>query len=227
MAPRRLSLLSTVASKILIALTGLSLVGFLIVHLIGNLMLYVGPATFNAYSHALISNPLVIPAEIGLASIFLLHMFEAILMWFSDRRARPIPYQNKQPAGGKSRKSLASSTMIWTGSTTLVFLIVHIGTMKYGPWYTTYVHGERGRDLYRLVAEIFQNPLWTAFYAVCMTVVGFHLWHGFSSAFESLGLDHPKLTPKVLKAGKALALVLGLGFLSIPLVFFFFLGGRS
>jgi succinate dehydrogenase / fumarate reductase, cytochrome b subunit len=226
MAPPRLSPFSTIASKFLIALTGLSLVGFLCVHLIGNLMLYVGPATFNAYSHALISNPLVIPAEVGLVGIFALHILEAGLMWFSNRAARPVAYQHKRPAGGSSRKSLASSTMIWTGSTTLVFVIVHIGTMKYGAWYPTLVHGQPGRDLSRLVIETFRNPRWVAFYSVCMVAVGFHLWHAFSSAFESLGLNHPTLTPKVLKAGKVIAVVLGAGFFSIP-IWLFFTGGRS
>ena len=226
MASRRLSLFSTIASKFLIALTGLSLVGFLCIHLIGNLLLYFGPAKFNAYSHALITNPFVIPAEIGLAAIFILHMLEAGMMWFSDRAARPIAYQHAQPAGGSSRKSLASSTMIWTGSTMLIFLIIHIGTMKYGVSYPTLVHGEPGRDLSRLVVEVFQNPLWVTFYAVCMVAVGFHVWHAFSSAFESLGLNHPNLTPKVLKAGKLLSLVLGTGFFSIP-IWMFFIGGRS
>lgn len=226
MAPRRLSPFSTIASKFLIALTGLSLVGFLCVHLVGNLLLYLGPAKFNAYSHALISNPLVIPAEIGLAAILLLHVLEASLMWFSDRQARPVAYQQKRYAGGTSRKSLSSSTMIWTGSTTLVFLVVHIGTMKYGAWYTTFIHGEAGRDLHRLVIEVFRNPRWVAFYSVCMVAVGFHLWHAFSSAFESLGIDHPTLTPKLLKAGKILAILLGTGFFSLPIWLHFF-GGRS
>jgi succinate dehydrogenase / fumarate reductase cytochrome b subunit len=224
MAPRRLSLFSTVATKILIALTGLSLVGFLCVHLMGNLLLYFGPAKFNAYSHILISNPLVIPAEIGLTAIFLLHIFEAVTMWFQNRSARPIDYVNKQGAGGASRKSLASSTMIWTGSITAVFLVVHVTTMKYGAWYT--VGDTEVRDLYRLVVETFQNPAWAGLYAICMVVVGFHLWHGFSSAFESLGLNHPNLTPKILKVGKVLALIMGAGFLSIP-IWLFFIGGRS
>ena len=142
MAPRRLSLFSTIATKILIALTGLSLIGFLCVHLIGNLLLYVGPAKFNAYSHALISSPIVIPAEIGLVALFLIHIFETVTMWFSNRSARPIAYENKQWAGGTSRKSPASSTMIWTGSITAIFLVMHIITMKYGAWYT--VPGHRG-----------------------------------------------------------------------------------
>lgn len=224
MTPPRLSLLSTVATKILLGLTGLSLVGFLCVHLIGNLLLYVGPAAFNAYSHALISNPLVIPAEIGLAALFLIHAFEAVTMWLSNRSARPVPYQRTQNAGGASRRSLASTTMIWTGLVMFGFLIVHVATMKYGAWYT--VPGTEERDLYRLVAETFQQPVWVAFYAVCMVLVGVHVWHGFSSAFESLGLNHPNLTPKVIALGRLLALVFGVGFFSIPLWMFFF-GGRS
>ncbi len=226
MTPRRLSPLSTVASKILIALTGLSLVGFLCLHLAGNLLLYAGPATFNSYAHALISNPLVIPAELGLVAIFVLHLLEASLMWLADRGARPVAYKVTRYAGGASRKTVASSVMFWTGLTTLVFLVIHVGTMKFGAWYTTTIDGESVRDLSRLVVEVFQRPGWVAFYAVCMIVLGCHLWHGFSSAFESLGLNHPRFTPRVLKAGKVLAVLLGAGFLSLP-VWIFFFGGRS
>jgi len=226
MAPRRQSLLSTVATKVLIALTGLSLIGFLCVHLAGNLLLYFGPAKFNAYSHALITNPFVIPLEIGLLAIFVTHVLQAVTMWWTDRSARPVAYQNRRPAGGASRKSLASSTMIWTGSITFVFVAVHIATMKYGAWYTTEIHGAEGRDLYRLVREMFHRPAWVAFYVPCMAVVGFHLWHGFSSAFESLGLNHPNLTPKIVRAGKVLAILLGAGFVFIP-IWMFFIGGRS
>jgi succinate dehydrogenase / fumarate reductase cytochrome b subunit len=226
MAPRRTSLFSTVTTKILIALTGLSLIGFLCMHLAGNLLLYFGPAKFNAYSHVLISNPFVIPAEIGLLAIFVVHVLEAATMWWTNRDARPVAYQTKRWAGGTSRKSLGSTTMIWTGSVTFVFVAIHVATFKYGPWYLTDIHGATGRDLYRLVLESFRRPLVVAFYVPCMALVGFHLWHGFASAFESLGVNHPKLTPKVIKVGKALALFIGAGFLSIPLVLFF-LGGRS
>jgi succinate dehydrogenase / fumarate reductase cytochrome b subunit len=107
-----------------------------------------------------------------------------------------------------------------------VFLAIHVATMKYGAWYTTSIHGVEGRDLYRLVRDVFSNPLWVAFYVPCVGVTGFHLWHGFSSAFESLGLNHPNLTPRVLKVGKVLAIVIGTGFVSLPLALFF-MGSRS
>ncbi len=226
MAPPQSSLFSTVTTKVLIALTGLFLVLFLCLHLAGNLLLYFGPATFNAYSHALISNPFVIPAEIGLLAILVVHVLEAVTMWWTNRGARPIAYETKRWAGGASRKSLASATMIWTGSVTFVFAAVHVATFKYGPWYTTSIHGAPGRDLYRMVIEAFRQPLVVGFYVPCMALVGFHLWHGFASAFESLGVNHPKLTPRILVVGKALALVIGAGFFSIPIVLFI-LGGRS
>ena len=226
MASRQSSLFSTVATKILIALTGLSLCGFLCMHLAGNLLLYFGPAKFNAYSHALITNPFVIPAEIGLTLILVIHVLEAVTMWWTNRYARAIPYRSKTWAEGASRKSVASSTMIWTGPIMFVFLAIHVATMKYGPWYTTEIHGSEGRDLYRLVRETFHNPLWVAFYVPCVAVTGLHLWHGFSSAFESLGLNHPNLTPRVLKIGKVLGFIIGAGFVSIPL-YLFFIGGRS
>jgi len=226
MAPRRQFLFSTVATKILIAATGLSLVGFLCVHLAGNLLLYVGPATFNAYSHALISNPFVVPLELGLVALFVVHVLQAVTMWWTDRDARPVAYQVKRPAGGRSRKSFASSWMIVTGPMLFVFVAVHVATMKYGAWYVTDVHGAEGRDLFRLVQETFGRPWWLVFYLPGLAAVGFHLWHGVSSAFESLGLHGPRFTPKVLAAGKALAVLVGIGFLSIP-IWMFFIGGRS
>jgi len=221
MAERQSSLFSTVATKILIALTGLSLAGFLCVHLFGNLLLYLGQDAFNVWGYTLINNPFVMPAEIGLTLILVIHVLETVTMWWTNRDARPVPYETKTWAGGKSRKSVASTTMIWTGSVMFIFLAVHVATMKFGAEYKTLIHGTEGRDLYRLVREIFSNPLWVAFYVPGVAVTGFHLWHGFASAFESLGLNHPNLTPRVLTIGRVLGFIIGAGFVSIPLVLFF------
>jgi len=95
--------------------------------------------------------------------------------------------------------------MIWTARCCSCFVAVHVATMKYGAWYPATIHGEDGRDLYRLVTEVFRQPGWVAFYLVCMAGVGVHLWHGFSSAFESLGLNGPRFTPGAVLAGKVLA----------------------
>src|SRR5688572_4426182 len=99
------ALSTSVGSKFLVALTGLSLLGFLILHLSGNLLILAGPQKFNDYSHALITNPLVIPAELGLVALFLLHMFKAIQHVVRGRVARPQSYTKQVWAGGPSRKS--------------------------------------------------------------------------------------------------------------------------
>lgn len=223
MTPRWNAYSSSVAEKFLIALTGLALFLYLVVHMAGNALLFFGPETFNGYAHLLITNPLVIPAEIGLAAIFLLHVYKTAVMWWRNRAARPDGYVRRQWAGGPSRKSLASTTMIYTGVITAVFVVLHVRAFKYGAYYQ--VEGEEVRDLYRLVVEFFQSPLNVLFYEVCLVLLGFHLWHGFSSAFESLGADEPRYTPRVLLLGKVLAVLIAGGFIAIPLWVYF--GGRA
>lgn len=215
------SLSTSTGSKILVALTGLALVGFLAGHLAGNLLALVGPETYNEYSHALISNPLLIPAEIGLIAILLMHMGTAVSVVVRGRQARPKAYAVKRWAGGPSRKSWSSTTMIATGAIILVFLLLHLRTFKYGAWY---VDAETGyRDLYRLLVEVFQSPGYVAFYVVCMVLVGMHLRHGLSSAFQSLGLMPGSWTARILRAGATLAVVVAGGFALIPVVIFLFL----
>ena len=211
---------TSVGTKLLLALTGLALVGFLVAHLAGNLLLFFGPEKFNDYSHALISNPLVIPAELGLVAIFLLHAIKAVLNVVSNRAARRVGYETKKWAGGPSRKSWASTSMIVTGLLTLVFVPLHLITFKYGP---TYDGAEAGvRDLYRLVIEVFQSPWYVAYYVVMMVIVGLHLRHGVSSILQSLGLIPARWTRAFLGAGIGLALVIGGGFVLIPLYIYFF-----
>jgi len=217
---------SSVAEKFLIALTGLTLFLYLVVHLAGNTLLFFGPETFNGYAHVLISNPLVIPAEIGLAAIFVLHVYKTVVMWWRNRSARPAAYVRKRWAGGPSRKSVASTTMIYSGALTAVFVVLHVRSFKYGTYYQVQAaEGEPVRDLYRLVVEFFQSPANVVFYEVCLILLGLHLWHGFSSAFESLGADEPRFTPRVILLGKVLAILIAGGFVAIPLWVYF--GGRA
>ena len=207
---------SSVGTKILIAVTGLSLFGFLIVHLAGNLLLLVGPAAFNHYSHKLISNPLVYIAEAGLGALFVLHVFKALTNWASNRSARPVGYQLKQWAGYTSRKTVASTTMIYTGVVTFIFVLLHLKTFKFGTWYQVAEEPEV-RDLYRLTLEVFTNPLYVGFYVLCMVLIFLHLRHGLSSAMQSLGLNHPRYNPIVLTIGTILAVLIGGGFAFIPI----------
>jgi succinate dehydrogenase / fumarate reductase cytochrome b subunit len=215
---------STVATKFLIAVTGLAMCLFLVGHLAGNLLLFIGPTTFNGYAHLLIANPLIPVIELGLALILLLHIYNTALTWWSNRRARPTPYYQRRWAGPPSRKSVPSVTMIYTGAVVLVFLVLHVKTFKYGVYYDVPGGGER--DLYRLVIEFFRNPVSVLFYEASLVLLGFHLWHGFTSAWESLGANHTRFTPAIIWTGRIFATVIGSGFLLIPL-WVHFLGGQS
>jgi succinate dehydrogenase / fumarate reductase cytochrome b subunit len=211
---------SSVGTKLLIALTGLALVGFLIFHLAGNLLLFWGPAEYNEHAHALISNPLVIPAELGLVAIFLLHVIKAIANFLKNRQARPERYETKAWAGGPSRKTWASTTMIASGLITLIFVPLHLVTFKYGPNYAATEAGVR--DLYRLLIEVFQSPGYVIFYVFAMGVLGMHLRHGVSSSLQSLGLIPARWTKAFLISGFLLALVVGAGFVLIPIYIYLF-----
>jgi succinate dehydrogenase / fumarate reductase cytochrome b subunit len=213
---------SSVGTKVLIALTGLGFAAFLVEHMVANLLVLADPHAYNAYSHRLLSNPLIYVAEAGLVALFVTHAYKAIANFVRNRAARPQAYAVRRSAGHTSRKTLASTLMIASGAWLLLFIVIHLKTFKFGPWYET---PDGMRDLARLVNEDFRQPLIVAFYVVSMAVVGLHLRHGLSSAFQSLGVDHPRYTPVILKAGVAIAIAIGLGFALVPIVIFV-TGGR-
>ena len=222
--PSRLRVFSTsVGTKLLIGLTGLFLAVYLVVHIAGNLMVFLGRDLFNEYSHALTSNPIVVVIEVVLVAGFLVHIFKTVTMYLANRRARPVAYQTKRGAGAPSRKSLASSTMIVSGLWLLVFVILHVQAFRFGSDYET---AGGIRDLYRVEMEVFSNPLTVAFYVLTMVIVGSHLWHGVSSAFQSLGADNSRWTPRLLLAGRAVAVFIAVGFVVIA-IWAYVAGGRS
>lgn len=212
---------TSVGRKTLMGLTGLLLIGFLVAHLAGNLLIFVGPAAFNEYSHKLVSNPLIYVAEAGLLLLFVAHFVSGILVYRRGSAARPVKYEHKRWAGYTSNKSIASTTMIVSGLVMLVFVPLHIWTFKLGTYYATAADPEI-RDLYRLVIEEFRKPGYVVWYTLAMIVLGFHLWHGFGSGFESLGVHYRRMLRRV---GQGLAVVLSIGFLSIP-VLVYLMGGR-
>ena len=211
---------SSVGTKLLIGLTGLALFGYLILHLAGNALIFAGRDIFNEYSHTLISNPLIVPIEIGLLAIFILHIYKAGRMWITNQAARPVRYAKKARAGHTSRKSLSSSTMIVSGVLTLIFVLIHVKQFKYGTWYVT-AGDSAVRDLHRLEVEVFGSPFWVAFYVIGTLTVALHLRHGISSAFQSLGLDHPVYTRRLTTWGIIGAIVIGGGLAVIPIWVYF------
>jgi succinate dehydrogenase / fumarate reductase cytochrome b subunit len=231
MIPLKKALTTTVGKKILMALSGLGLVGFVIVHLLGNLTLFQSDgAAFNAYAHALDSlGVLKLVAEFALIGIFGLHIYTGLTVKAKNSSARPVGYSKYQSKGGPSLSNPASRNMIVTGLVILGFLVLHIWQFRFGPGmdagYVAELKGESIRDLHRLVVETFQNPLFAGIYAAVMLLLGAHLRHGFWSAFQSLGAMNARYTKSVYALGLALAAVLAVGFLAIP--FWIYFGGAQ
>lgn len=213
------------------ALSGLGLVGFVVMHLLGNLTLLAPqPGPFNEYAHKLESlGPLLWVAEIGLIGIFVLHIVMAIWTTSTHRVARPIAYQNAKSKGGPTKNTVLSRRMIVSGTLLLAFVIFHVNQFKFGPGiaqgYVTQIKGETARDLYRHVFQSFQSPWTVGVYVAAMLFLGMHLRHGFWSAFQSLGVAYPKYSKCIYVGAWFIAAALTLGFLLLPIYLHFDLGG--
>lgn len=211
---------STIGRKQVMGVTGLGLSIFVLSHMLGNLLIFVGPESYNTYAHNLVTNPLIYIAEAGLLGIFVAHVFMAITLNFKNKSARGSTYAFT-PNGDKAA-SFASKTMIHQGIVILVFVILHLNTFKLGTIYDVNYGGVDMRDLHRLVIEVFQAPMYTVFYIVCLIILGFHLSHGLASAIQTLGFNHPKYTPCIEKISVLYGLVIAIGFISQPVYVYFF-----
>jgi succinate dehydrogenase / fumarate reductase cytochrome b subunit len=222
-------MMNSVTKKFAMALSGLGLVGFVIVHLLGNLSLYKSDgAAFNTYAKALHDLGIwIVLAEVGLLVIALVHVVTGFGLKLNHRAARPERYRVWRSKGGNTPSNLSSRTMIFTGIVLLVFLVIHVLQFRFGAnvdqGYITQIHGEPTRDLHRLVVETFKNPMYVAFYMGCMVLLGMHLRHGFWSAFQSLGVTQGAASRKLLIASAGLGFVLAVGFLFIPVWIYFFI----
>jgi succinate dehydrogenase / fumarate reductase cytochrome b subunit len=217
MASRLGMLWSTVGKKVFAALTGLALVGFVIVHLGGNLLLlHPNPHYYNAYSHHLISlGPLLWVAEALLLGFFLFHFVTGAWVTLTNWQARGSEsYTVTAYAGDPSRKTLSSRSMIISGLVILTFTVIHLFTFKFGHYYET----EDGlRDFYRLAFEVFSSEAIVIWYVVAMCLLFMHLRHGFWSAFQSLGAMNRRLSNVIYAMGLVLALLLAIGYIGIPI----------
>ncbi|MFZ9594765.1 MAG: succinate dehydrogenase cytochrome b subunit [Bdellovibrionia bacterium] len=213
---------TTVGMKFLMAISGLSLVGFVILHLAGNLiLLQPNGSLFNAYAEKLASlGPLLEAAEIVLLSLAGMHVMIAFRLKYLATQARPVGYQLQNSKKGPSKMDVASKNLIFTGALLLLFLVVHIKQFKFGPGiaegYVQQLDGKSIRDLHRLVVESFHQPVIVAFYSAAMLFLGMHLKHGIWSAFHSLGATQKRTQAFIYSLGLALAGLLAVGFLLIP-----------
>jgi succinate dehydrogenase / fumarate reductase cytochrome b subunit len=214
---------SSIVKKQVMGVTGLMLCGFLLTHLAGNFLIFVGSDAFNLYAYTLTSNPLIYAAELVLALLFLSHIVLALKLTIENKKARPVEYYVKTPTGRGS--TFASSTMPYTGFIVLVFLVVHLLNFKFGPVYNTQVDGIEMRDLYKTVVEYFQSPLNILWYLFAMLALGIHVSHGFWSAFHSIGFNHPKYNCSLKMASKGFALLITVGYSALP-IFCYFQGAK-
>lgn len=217
---------SSVGKKVINAIAGLALCAFISVHLLGNLALLTGKAeAFNKYAHFLLNTGVALYfAEAGIVIFLLGHMITGTAVWWNKQTARPEAYRKSGGAGSPSRMTLSSRTMIYTGAVLLIFTVLHLITFKYGPGvaqgYAVTIDGVVMRDLFRLTVEVFSQPLYVIWYVFAMAFMGFHLRHGFWSAFQSLGANHPRYMPVIEGFGFLFAVVMALGFLIIPIVIY-------
>ena len=223
MFPLTKALMSSVGKKFIMGITGLAFVIFLIEHLSANLLLFGQNAEpYNEYTHFLLGfGSLLIVAEVILIVFFLFHIYNGITIALGKKQARPENYVKTGKAGGASKKTFSSMTMIWTGLLTLVFVIIHLKTFKFGHFETVTIDGDEVPNFYKMVYQVFQNPVYVAWYVGALAFLGFHLRHGFWSAFQSLGIEHPRYSPIIYSVGILAAIVIAAGFIGIPVYIYF------
>jgi succinate dehydrogenase / fumarate reductase cytochrome b subunit len=199
---------SSIGKKQIMASTGLFFCLFLATHLVGNLTIYGGKGMFNAYAeHLHAFGPIINVIELALLFFAVLHISFGALLYFQNWRARPVRYQVKKNAGGRT---LTSTLMPYTGLYLLIYVILHLFTFHFAD--------RSGRTLYQLVADVFSRPEYIVFYIFSMVVAALHVKHGFWSAFQTIGADHPKYMPLIQGVGWIFSLLVGVGFGSIPLI---------
>jgi succinate dehydrogenase / fumarate reductase cytochrome b subunit len=246
---------SSIGRKLIMALTGLFLCLFLVVHLIGNLQLFKadGGYAFNHYAWFMTSNPLIKTVSWGLYAMIILHAVKGIYLAMNNRKARQSRYE---VSAGSAGSSWSSRNMAILGSIIFIFIGIHMGDFwreyKFGDeitWrsYTqdyntqevtwteyTPVEGQKiyakdiegghmlvAKDLYSEVYEAFRQPWIVWIYVLSMLALAFHLLHGFQSAFQTLGVNHPSYSPIIQFIGRAFAILVPLGFAAIPLYVLF------
>jgi len=212
------ALTSSIGKKFIMGATGLFLCLFLVVHLSGNLLLFKndGGGAFNQYSEFMSTNGLIRVMEVILFLGFLFHIIDGLILTWKNRSARPTRYVVHAPS---ANSSWTSRNMGITGSIVFVFLVVHLNT-----FFVQQRILETQASMHQAVVNSFRtgwHGWYWAFYVVAMVLLGFHLHHGFQSAFQSLGLSHKKYTPFIEKIGLLFSIIVPAGFAVIPIYFFF------
>jgi len=233
---------SSIFSKVVMAVTGALLVKYIVVHTIGNLLIYLGPDAINSYSQFLHSlGPILWIVRIGLIVAAILHVWTSIALKLDNLDAKPDKYAVKKYLKAK----LTSRTMLWTGVAIFLFVVYHVSHLTLqitnpehvtSQLYTpsglslaasdTLVQFER-TNVYNMVVLGFRNPIIAIVYMIAVTIVGFHLNHAIQSMFQTLGWNNPKYFPIIQKSSTLLSIIIIICLVSIPLTILLGLVGGS
>jgi succinate dehydrogenase / fumarate reductase, cytochrome b subunit len=215
---------SSIGKKLTMAVTGCFLLIFLLIHLAGNITLFFGADAFNGYVKALaVVKPLIRVIEVVLLTAFLIHIFNGVRLWLENKRARGVTYKINSSS---ENSDVFSRTMFLTGSIVFIFLVLHLGTF----FWRFNVHDPSGlantHEYFQIVVNFLSCWWYSLLYVIAVLLLGFHLNHGFQSAFQTFGWNHKKYTPLLKKIGTVYAIIMAIGFASMPIYFFFFYGGN-
>jgi succinate dehydrogenase / fumarate reductase cytochrome b subunit len=205
---------SSVGRKLMMGLTGFFLSSFLVVHLYINLFLFRsdGGRTFDTYSEFMATYPLIRPLEIVLFLGFFLHMVIGGWLWWTNRKARPQRYAGHRLP---DTSALQSRVTFWTGMVVLAFLVVHINSFFIRSRFL-----DRETPMYEIVSQVFSNPWYDAFYVLSMVFLGYHLLHGFQSAFQTFGIRGRRYETLIAIVAIVFWLLIPACFAAMPLYFF-------
>jgi succinate dehydrogenase / fumarate reductase cytochrome b subunit len=208
-------LTSSIGQKLLMGMTGLFLCSFLVVHLAGNFLLFKGDggAAFDQYSLFMSTNPVIRTIELGLFAALLLHSIFGLRLWMENRKVRPERYA---VSAGTSTSTTSSRITFITGSMIFIFLVIHLRTFFVPARFS----GEE-ISMYRAVVEAFASPLYSSFYVIAMVLLGYHLRHGFQSAFQTFGIRGKKYEAAIEVFGFVFWFLIPLGFATMPVYFLF------
>ena len=201
---------SSIGKKLMMAITGFSFCGFLAAHLAGNLTIYGGKDAFNGYAahlHAL--GPLLTVAEIVMLTFFLVHVITGLILFLGNLKARPVRYAVNKSAGGRT---FGSATMPYTGAILLAFIIFNLMNFHFVDKTNT--------TIFNIVSDAFSNTGYVMIYIVAMVAAAIHVSHGFWSAFQTVGANHPTTMPLIRTLSIAFAVVVGIGFGFLPVYIF-------